>query len=94
MILGDDAGLLADAPCDAYGCIDYTKSKIYIDPEISKDFQKETLLHEVLHGILDDAHIDKIIKNEELLEDFVSALAPRLIQVLNDNKNLIDYLTK
>jgi len=92
-ILGDHENLLANAPDDSYGCIDYTRSKIFVATEIAEDFQKEVLLHEVLHGIMDDAHMDKIVKDENLLEDFVAALAPRLIQVLSDNPTLIGFLT-
>ena len=92
-ILGDDEGLLANAPNESYGCIDYTRSKIFIATEIVEDFQKEVLLHEVLHGIMDDAHMSKIVKDESLLEDFVAMLAPRLMQVLSDNPVLVEYLT-
>jgi len=92
--LGDYEGLLANAPNDSYGCIDYTRSKIVVSTEIAKDFQKEILLHETLHGIMDDAHMNKIVQDENLLEDFIAALAPRLIQVLTDNPTLIEFLTQ
>ena len=88
----DRERLLENAPMQTFGCIDYAGSKIFISPNISSDYEKEILLHEVLHGIIDDAHINEIVKNEKAIESFVSALAPRLIQVLCDNSELVSFL--
>ena len=80
---------IEDEEVDGY--INYTQSEICIDSTIAKDFQQETLLHEVLHGIVDDAKLYSFF-SEELIEKFIEVLTPRFIQILNDNPELIKYL--
>jgi len=77
---------------DIDGCIDYVGSTISISNNIAPDFAQETLLHEVLHGIADDAKLCEFF-DESIVEKFITVMTPRLLQVLKDNQNLITKLT-
>lgn len=68
----------------AYGHIDFDNKKISIDKTL-RDHQGhlQTLLHEIIHGIIDDRDIDFIQMDEEKIVD---QLAKGLFQVLRDNK--------
>lgn len=72
----------------AYGYIEYPTSQIHIRAGLDSEFQKETLLHEILHGILDNTGIEDINTDQ-----LAKALAPRLHAFLVDNpefqKNLL-----
>ena len=77
---------------DIDGSINYTESTISISKTISKDYAQEILLHEVLHGISDDAKLHEFF-DETIVEKFITVFTPRLLQVLKDNKQLVDTLT-
>lgn len=68
----------------AYGYIDFEKSRIEITSsiEMSSARRFETLLHEILHGII--YHRSMIVKNEE---ELVDNLAKGAAQVVLDNWN-------
>ena len=68
----------------AYGFVDYEKSLIHITSttELSEDRKMETLLHEILHGIIYHRSM-RVDGEEELVEN----LAKGLSQVLFDNWN-------
>jgi len=71
----------------AYGYIEYPTSQIHIRAELDPAFQKETLLHEILHGLLDNTG------NEDINTDQITkALAPRLHAFLVDNPDFQQYL--
>lgn len=71
----------------AYGYIEYPTSQIHIRAELDVGFQKETLLHEILHGLLDNTG------NEDINTDqLTKALAPRLHAFLIDNPGFQQYL--
>lgn len=53
----------------------------------------ETLLHEVLHALLDDAGADVVPKlTADNLEAVVTLLAPRLLHFIRANPAAVDYL--
>lgn len=74
------------------GSIDYSKSEIKVSQNISVDYQRETLLHEVLHGVVEDAKLYEFF-DDEVLEKLVTTVTPRLIQMLCDNPELIQFIT-
>lgn len=59
-----------------FGQITYTESKILINKDITEDKKKETLCHEILHGILH--HLGEFELNDN--ESFVSRLANGIAQ--------------
>lgn len=64
------------------GQIDYAEQKIKIDKNISEDMKKETLIHEILHGILEKLGYQEL--NEE--EQKVHSIASTMYLVLKENK--------
>lgn len=73
----------------AYGYIDYVSGKIKLRSDISKDFQTETLLHELLHAMLDNSGIEDIN-----LDKITKVLAPRLHALLIDNPTFQEDILK
>lgn len=72
------------------GALDHWWGTIILHPLQSKDQMRQTLLHEVLH-----ACFRKVWTNEqEYEEDVVSFLAPILLDTLQRNPGLVNYLTK
>jgi hypothetical protein len=65
---------------EAYGYIEYPTSEIYIRSDLEITFQNETLIHEILHGLLDNTGIDEINTDQ-----ITKALSPRLYAFLVDN---------
>jgi Zn-dependent peptidase ImmA (M78 family) len=71
------------------GFTDYYKSKIIINGDASKDVREETLLHEIMHTLLDNSGIEEIgkqLKEEPHIGELVATIiAPRLHAMLKDN---------
>ena len=61
---------------------------------VSKDqdalHQRETSLHEVLHCIIDQTDVRSLDKED--LEKLVSALSPRLFELVRDNPKFLRWL--
>lgn len=86
------AGLTSDQGITAYGIITNSKQTIELETDFpSKDKYNEVLLHEVLHGVIDQYGIDNLI-NHENMESIVSILARGLMQVFQDNPDLVKEL--
>ena len=68
------------------GQIDYDEQKIKIDKNISEDMKKETLMHEILHGILEKLGYKEINEDEQK----VHSIASTMYFVLKEN-NLISF---
>lgn len=66
------------------GQINYSEQTIKIDKGISEDLKMETLLHEILHGVLEKLGLNDINDNEQK----VQSIATTLYLVLKEN-NLI-----
>lgn len=75
--------LIANAD-ECYGIILYEKKEIHINKEYDDERKKETLIHEVLHGIEDMYHI-------ELGEETVTRLSQAIYTVLKDNHLVITH---
>jgi hypothetical protein len=72
------------------GECDFDNTQIVIRKRLKKSVAKETLLHELLHACIYPSFNDKSTTDEE----FVLALAPVLLQVIQDNPELLEYLTQ
>ena len=60
---------------------------IKIDMRQSKQCTRETLMHELLHACFDDFMTD-----DELEESIVRHISPKLMDLLDNNDNVRDYL--
>lgn len=76
-----------------YGRISGKEGVIEVSKDICDYQQKITLMHEIIHGIFNHRNVDKHIP-EQQYEDVTDELAKGLVQVLNDNPELIDYINK
>jgi hypothetical protein len=72
------------------GECDFDSLTIFIRKGIRRTKAQETLLHEVLHACADPSSLKKEAQVEE---DFVNILSPHLLQVMQDNPDLMAYLT-
>jgi hypothetical protein len=73
------------------GSCDCSSLQIWVRQRLKKSKAAEILLHETLHAILHSV-CNGESKNEE--EDFVEAASPVLLQVLQDNPQLVEYLIR
>lgn len=71
------------------GHTDTSKRNIVIKESGNEQYDKATLLHELLHAIL---HEINYFTNDEQEEDFVRRLEPRLLALLQDNPAIFKYL--
>lgn len=76
---------------DAWGSFDSSRAKILIDTRRPAQVQAETLLHEIMHGLIHDAGLDFEDDDEELL---VKRLAPRLAAFMGDNKAAVRAISE
>lgn len=77
-----DSTLIVE-PCSyCHGEIIYKDSLINLNIETSEDYRENTLVHEIVHGILACIGEDELCSNEK----FVNAFGNCLYQVLKDNK--------
>lgn len=77
-----------------HGATDVDEKKIYINTNFNEECQKETLLHELLHVVLNDCSLFKHpIENDEDQEEYIIRyMSPKLYQVLRDNKELREFI--
>lgn len=80
-----------------YGQSDMRDSTILLSPEQSAGQLRDTMLHEVLHCVMDQTNIrhggDKaLIPTGDDEERLIHALSPALLAVLRDNPRLIAFL--
>ena len=75
--------------CDnlrAYGHIDFDKKEILIDKTLRENQGHiQTLIHEILHGIVYDREISFLQDDEETI---INQLAKGLYQIIIDNPNM------
>jgi Zn-dependent peptidase ImmA (M78 family) len=76
------------------GFTDYYQSKIIVNASMAKDVREETLMHEILHTMLDNSGIEEVsrqVKEGANLSELVATiLAPRLHALIKENElNLI-----
>ena len=73
---------------DSIGYITHHDATIRIDQDVDEQVKPMVLVHEVLHAILHAAGF------QEHSESYVSALSYGLVQVLRENPEFIQYVTK
>jgi len=73
---------------DVAGRILYRKSEVHIDGDLHDQGAAETLLHEMLHGILDSVGHTEMNKDE----GFVVRLGESLMGSLLESPGLLEYL--
>ena len=71
------------------GSIDYNKNIIKIADFVGESQAKITLMHEIVHGMVFERGIS-LDKGDE--ETIVDELGKAMLQVIRDNKDLIEYL--
>jgi len=73
-----------------YGFTDPRASRIWVNPHAASTFQRETLLHEIMHACQAVAALpnDETVKGEE----FVTRLSPILLDTLARNAGLVEFL--
>ena len=72
------------------GECDFDGLQILVRERLKKSVAKETLLHELLHTTTYPSLNEKTATDE----DFVTAMSPVLLQVIQDNPDLLAYLTQ
>ena len=81
----------ATALKEELGDCDFNTCQISVRQRLRKSKAREILIHELLHACThplvndDKKHTD---------EDFVQAVSPVLLQVIQDNPELLEYLTQ
>lgn len=79
-----------------YGRYDPGANRITIQPDLHRDQEADTLLHELLHAVATGTGLTAsggALEDAERQEVVVSALAPALLDLLRRNRTLVDYLT-
>lgn len=79
----------ADHQKDLLGNTNHHSLEIIIDDAPAEQVIRDTLLHEVLHCLWEDAGIREMELTEE---ELVGSLTPRLMSVLRVNPGLREYL--
>jgi hypothetical protein len=76
---------------------DQQHQEIRLDLNQGPDVRRCVLLHEVLHAVLDHAGADQGDNEDDearkRLEGFIDALCPGLVLVLEENPDLVAFLT-
>jgi hypothetical protein len=72
------------------GTCDFNELQIFLRKQLRKSVAKETLIHELLHAATYPSLNEKTVSDE----DFVTAVSPVLLQVMQDNPELLEYLTQ
>ena len=76
---------------DAIGLCFPSQQILFVDPELAPDITKETLLHEVLHGIFYTASLGNAFSQDQE-EQIVSGFSVTLLDTLRRNPELVRYL--
>lgn len=72
---------------DKVAFVDYYLQKIFVRSDVHQDLIAESILHEFLHVVLDDAGTSVLTASKyvDLNEKFVTIFSPRLLAALRDN---------
>jgi hypothetical protein len=82
----EQAIIINDCHRELGGQIDYENLIIKLKTGLNDQHKKQTLWHELMHGIVREYNID--FENDEE-EDIIDTLGTAIVQVLKDNKGLI-----
>ena len=86
-IVDDDTGVAADVAAVRGACYP-ERLLVVLDAELPHTIKAATLLHEVVHALLDDLDLD-----EEVEETVARHLGPTLLDALRRNPALVTFLT-
>ena len=75
-----------------YGATNVWGQSILLQPGQAADFERDTLLHEVLHAIVAESGLRAWFTDQDKEEELIRVLAPALLEVLRENKSLVGYL--
>jgi hypothetical protein len=67
--------------------------EIVVDATLPDSLLRDTVAHELLHALWDMADLVTEDLDPAQVERIVAHLAPRLVDMLADNPELVDYLT-
>ena len=73
-----------ELPSECYGKIDYNREVIEISTKFSQKQQKQTLLHEIIHGIFEKLDMYELEKDEKV----VNQLSKELYMLIIDNPHI------
>ena len=66
--------------------IDYDDQLILVRDKLQKDHKKELILHEILHSCIEDSGMQQ----DEITENFIRVLSPRLSCLIDDLPTLLN----
>lgn len=89
--LTEDKGLTSVA--EVTGVCGADTQEIRIDGDLGDDTRRETVLHELLHGVWNLTLLEKLYSAEQA-EQVIYALSPFILGMLQDNPDLVLYLTE
>lgn len=75
-----------------YGYADNVAMTIYLDPQSGPARSRDTVVHELLHALMDFSGLDKTLGPDDE-EEVALRLAPVLLDLLRANRKLVAYLT-
>lgn len=78
---------------DAVGLTGPETQRILLDPKLGPDVERETVLHEALHGIYFQAGLRlEPWSKDKVEEKIIWSMAPKILELLKDNPELVEYL--
>ena len=80
------------APHSDMGCTTVDSQTITIHPTQGPDQLRRTVLHEVLHAVVEGSGLGKWLGSSESEEFAVAVLDSALYQLIRDNPALVDFL--
>ena len=84
-------GSVEDIDYDLLGISDYRKSLIELKRGLKHETMKNTLLHEILHGIFDHYSLNKLINGgDDEIEVIICVLTSALRMTIKNTPELID----
>nr|DAQ62593.1 MAG TPA: Protein of unknown function (DUF3920) [Caudoviricetes sp.] len=94
MLAADKGSTSIEPTC---GCICCDEQTIYIASDMTKQLQKLSLMHELVHMIFLNNNVGSTMGSEEInvaSEDLVDNTASRLLQVIKRNPEAVRWLSK
>lgn len=71
--------------------VSYDESLIVVRPGMSSDVQNERVVHELLHAAIENSGLLNVDEQSQpFIEKIVSALTPRLMSLVKDNRSLFE----
>lgn len=75
-----------------YGLTNNVEMVIYLDPESGPQRERDNVVHELLHALMDYSGLDKSLGPDDE-EEVALRLAPVLLDLLRANQSLVAFLT-